>query len=1241
MNIQKSILRVLVAFAVTMSASSPISLYALSDGTHNRVEDTPQTTADTLSQDVSGENNTSFESNTAGPFAVATQAKTNVGIWGSSKGMVQIDNKHAKSGSQCLQIAGDNSSVVLNIAEGIETDGELSFWAERWTARAPFQFRIEKKSAGEWTEVFNGDEEVRVGRAFLSHIKIPLNDSGISQLRFTVTSPPETGILIDDLKIAPARPQEITGIEVVPFALPALSGTDSSALVKLRVTTEGTLDPISIRKIKASIVGTSSDLSIKEFRPFFSGNESNFRWNQPFAGPRTPRQGSTYVFTGEQTLLEGENYLWLGCQLKPTTDLNIDETISGSIDSITFSNGETKLIESEPSVQRMGVAIRNRGDDGVHTYRIPGLATTNSGTLIGVYDIRHDSGGDLPGNIDVGMSRSTDGGRNWEPMKVIMDMGDDPKWRGDGIGDPSVLVDRKTGTIWVSATWSHGNRSWVGSGPGLEPQETGQWILVKSDDDGVTWSKPINITKQVKNPEWSFLLQGPGKGITMSDGTIVFPAQYQDPPNANRLPHSTFIYSRDHGATWEIATGAWDDTTESQIVELADGKLMLNCRNNRASKRAIMTTNDMGATWKEHSTHVKDLIEPGSCMASLINVGRELAWRNIKSDYHNDFLLFSNPDSLRGRNHMTIKASLDSGATWSADQQLLLDEQGGAGYSCLTMIDSETVGILYEGSQAHMTFQRIKIKDILNPPENQKVKNPAFTRAVRNQPDTFASRPERNLPTQLSLARPFGDHMVIQVNQPIRIWGNAKPNVQVNADFLDQSKSTQADEKGNWQLAFSSHNEYERSGKELIVSAGSERIVLQNILVGEVWFCAGQSNMEWELRKSTQGKLAIANSDDPLLRLHNCPGGARGGSGTYDESRMRRLWPEDFSQGHWQVASQDSASSFSAVGYYFAKRLREKLDVPVGLINVSVGGTPIEAWVSVDRLKSAQGLAKMLDGNWLENPMLDAWCQDRARENLKLGLTDQLPVPGDSLGPNHSFKPGFMYEAAIKPFSPLAIRGVLWYQGESNGDTPARTQVYDQCFPLLVDEWRTQFTSEDLPIVFVQLPAMGRPNWPVFREYQRRSLTRLTNVGMAITIDTGHPTNVHPTDKQPVGNRLAQWALVNTYGQNGTANGPLFETHQVNGGTIQVTFSFAGKGLATSDGLPPNQFEIAGDDGIFKPANAEVAKNLILLKSDDVPRPVHVRYAWSAFPKPTPNLINSDGLPASPFTSQQSFHSDS
>ena len=811
-----------------------------------------------------------------------------------------------------MQIAGgDESSVELAIDKQIKTNGQLSFWAERWTSRAPFSFRIEKQSRGRWTEIYNGGETLRVGRSFLSHIQVPLNDENISRLRFSVTSPQNTGVLLDDLKIAPAKPMNITDVEVVPLALPALVGVDASAIVKLRVSTTGTLNPIELTKIAATLVGKSANTNIEQIHPYYTGNNSNFGLNNPLGNERTPQQGSPHKFEFKQRLVEGDNFIWLACTLKAHAD--IDQTIAAKIDSVTFSNGETTQISGLPSIQRLGVAVRKSGDDGVHTYRIPGLATTNKGTLIGVYDVRRDRGSDLPGNIDVGLSRSTDGGKSWEPMKVIMDMGDDPDWNGDGVGDPTVMVDRKTGTIWVAGTWSHGNRSWLGSGPGLEPEETGQWMMTKSDDDGVTWSHPINITKQVKKPEWSFLLQGPGKGITMSDGTLVFPAQYQDPPNPkneklNRLPHSTFIYSRNSGETWQAATGAWDDTTESQIIELADGELMLNCRYNRASSRVIVTTKDLGKSWQTHATHVNDLIEPRACMASLINVGRELTWREIPNKYGNNFLLFSNPNSLRRRNHITIKASRDSGSTWPAETQLLLDEQTGAGYSCLSMIDAGTVGILYEGSQAQMTFQRIKLKEILNPPKNLKNENPSLastTSSRRTSPKkltTQRSQSSAKIEPALTVARIFTDHMVLQANQPIRIWGSANPLTQVTASFMGKTSEANSDRAGHWQIELPSQKDYVDVGKDLAIRSGSDQIVLKDVLVGEVWFCAGQSNMEWELSKSKHGPEAIAQANDLLLRLHNCPAGARGSSGIYSKEHFSPALAQKLQ--HWQLASR-------------------------------------------------------------------------------------------------------------------------------------------------------------------------------------------------------------------------------------------------------------------------------------------------------------------------------------------------
>ena len=267
-----------------------------------------------------------------------------------------------------------------------------------------------------------------------------------------------------------------------------------------------------------------------------------------------------------------------------------------------------------------------------------------------------------------------------------------------------MLVDRRRGTIWVAALWSHGNRAWNGSRPGMRPKETGQFVVVKSEDDGKTWSAPINITGQIKDPRWRLLLQGPGKGITLHDGTLVFPAQFRD---AHGMPHSTIIHSRDGGGRWTIGTGAKPDTTEAQVVELRDGSLMLNMRDNRGGSRSVYTTRDLGRTWTVHSTSRKALPEP-VCMASLIRFGR------VHNGADSDALLFSNPSVSRRapRRRITLKASVDEGVSWPEKWHLLVDEGVGAGYSCLTRIDEETVGILYEGSQAHLVFQRIKIREV-------------------------------------------------------------------------------------------------------------------------------------------------------------------------------------------------------------------------------------------------------------------------------------------------------------------------------------------------------------------------------------------------------------------------------------------------------------------------------------------------------------------------------------------------
>jgi sialidase-1 len=347
--------------------------------------------------------------------------------------------------------------------------------------------------------------------------------------------------------------------------------------------------------------------------------------------------------------------------------------------------------------------LRNAGDDGVTCYRIPGIDTTLKGTLIAVYDVRRCSWGDLPGDIDVGMSRSTDGGKTWEPMQVILDMGHDAKWKHDGIGDPCVCVDRRTGTIWVAALWSHGNCGWHGSGPGMKPEETGQAMLVRSDDDGKTWSTPMNITDQIKDPKWRLILPSPGRGMTMTDGTLVFPAQFKD---AENTPFSTIMWSCDRGKSWKFGTGAKSNTTECGVVELRDGRLMLNMRDNRGGARSVCTTIDMGSTWQEHPTSRKALIEP-VCNAGLIRIkGKE----NVTGK---DMLVFCNPNHKSDRSHMTLKVSVDDGMSWPRRYWLLIDEGKSAGYSSLSQIDTETIGVLYEGSRAHLCFRRVGIQELL------------------------------------------------------------------------------------------------------------------------------------------------------------------------------------------------------------------------------------------------------------------------------------------------------------------------------------------------------------------------------------------------------------------------------------------------------------------------------------------------------------------------------------------------
>ena len=347
---------------------------------------------------------------------------------------------------------------------------------------------------------------------------------------------------------------------------------------------------------------------------------------------------------------------------------------------------QPQAVQHPPEPRIFRTTIRKQGDDGVHTYRIPGLATTPRGTLVAVFDLRHKHGGDLPADIDVGAMRSTDDGATWSPMRRIIDFdAAQPGTHGNGVGAPAVLVDQRTGAIFVAALWSKGRRAWNGSGPGLTPDETGQLVVVKSTDDGVTWSSLVNITAQVKDPAWRLCFNGPGNGIQLRDGTLVFSAQFK---GADNSPHSCFIASRDGGETWKISPAAIPGsppTSESAIVELADGSLLLSMRNEakpgvRAWARWEWRDDVMQGKWSEPWSVVPD----PTCMASVIR-------------HPHGELIFSNPNHAQRRVALTIRSSTDGGRTWSVGRLL---EPGGSMYSCLTVLRDGRIGVLYESADA-------------------------------------------------------------------------------------------------------------------------------------------------------------------------------------------------------------------------------------------------------------------------------------------------------------------------------------------------------------------------------------------------------------------------------------------------------------------------------------------------------------------------------------------------------------
>lgn len=529
--------------------------------------------------------------------------------------------------------------------------------------------------------------------------------------------------LVECQNVIPAevKKPEITQKEIVQGRIPLYIGRLNVNPLSVKLTVLTKSDPLILTKVEMVLTEFSQTAGISSIIISHLGTTLASGANSTFGSTTTIT--NLIKISGGMELTNGTHFLNVNFNLKNNPDLLTSFQVKEV--KMSFKNHSDIVISPAAKfIYRPAMILRSTGQDQIDTYRIPGLVTTNSGTLITVYDNRHNSGKDLQEDIDIGMSRSTDGGQTWQAMKVIMDMGEygGRSNRLNGMGDPCILYDPKTNTIWVAALWMSGALAdqmlWWASKPGLKPEETGQFMLVKSTDDGLTWSQPINITEQIKEPGWQLLLQGPGRGLTTRNGILVFPAQFKSDLGSKSIDggqytcQSTIVYSKDGGNTWQIGTGAKSNTTESQVVELIDGSLMLNMRDdrNRADKsdtngRAVYVTNDFGKTWTKHPSSNSALQEP-NCMASLISADLSISGKTRQ------VLFFSNPDSKTARNHMTIKASLDGGLTWPMAYQVELNSETGFGYSCMTMVDQKTIGIVYEGTK-ELYFQKIAVSDLL------------------------------------------------------------------------------------------------------------------------------------------------------------------------------------------------------------------------------------------------------------------------------------------------------------------------------------------------------------------------------------------------------------------------------------------------------------------------------------------------------------------------------------------------
>ena len=473
---------------------------------------------------------------------------------------------------------------------------------------------------------------------------------------------------------------------------------------------------------------------------------------------------------------------------------------------------------------------------------------------------------------------------------------------------------------------------------------------------------------------------------------------------------------------------------------------------------------------------------------------------------------------------------------------------------------------------------------------------------------------------QVTLPRIFSSHMVIQRNLPVHVWGMAAAGEAVSVSFRGETGSTTANELGRWSL-------YLKPGSAggpfqmTVTGKDGQAITLDDVLVGDVWVASGQSNMEFMMHQAATADQDLPHAGIPQIRL-------------LVVKKAASLYPlDDVETDGWAASTPDTAKDFSAVAWYFAREIEQREHVPVGVIDSTWGGTPGEAWTRMTALGEDAALNPLF-ASW--GRMIERQPDALLRERNKQRMIDEAKAEGKPepvfpwVPTLESWGPGMLWNGMIAPLTPMAIRGVIWYQGESNSPLE-RAPLYGRIFRTLIEDWRREWGIGDFPFLYVQISnfkSTPAEDWATLREQQLKTL-ELKNTAMAVTIDIGNPDNVHPTDKVDVGLRLARAARALSYGEKLEYSGPVFRQATPEGGAIRAWFDHA-DGLRAQGGTVTG-FEVAGADGKFVPATAKIEGATIVASSPDVAQPVFVRYGWAN--SPDCDLFNGDGLPASPFTS--------